>query len=311
LLGDLREVLEEIRPAVHAADHADWLRTIDQMKGHSAVHDIQRLPDSGHLYAAHVINDLWRLTRDHDTIVVTDVGQHQMWEAQYYHHEKPRSLITSGGLGTMGFALPAAIGAKFACPDKEVWVVCGDGGFQMTLTELATIAQEKIKINVAIVNNFYLGMVRQWQEFFYDKRYSNTPLIGPDFVKLADAYGHKGLRVTKRPQVETTVKEARAHAGTVIIDFRVEKEDSVFPMVPAGADLHQMIRRPKPAQDVMREAGDDKEWEMPKVAAAAPRAVVPSPRAAKPAPARAAKAKTAPVRPAKSAKARSAKSARR
>ncbi|MDD3179067.1 MAG: biosynthetic-type acetolactate synthase large subunit [Opitutaceae bacterium] len=269
LLGDLREVLGELQPSVHAAEHAEWHASIAAMKGDSAVRDIQNLPDSGHLYAAHVINDLWRLTRDHETIVVSDVGQHQMWEAQYFHHEKPRSLITSGGLGTMGFALPAAIGAKFACPDKEVWVVCGDGGFQMTLTELATIAQEKIKINVAIVNNFYLGMVRQWQEFFYDKRYSNTPLIGPDFVKLADAYGHKGLRVTKRAQVETAVQEARAHAGAVLIDFRVEREDAVFPMVPAGADLHNMIRRPHRQKDVPTKTADDRDWEMPAVATTA------------------------------------------
>ena len=135
-----------------------------------AVRDIKNLPDSGHLYAAHVMHDLWRITGG-NAIVVTDVGQHQMWEAQYFHHEKPRTLITSGGLGTMGFALPAAIGAKFACPDKEVWVIAGDGGFQMTAAELSTIVQENIKINIAIINNGYLGMVRQWQEFFYERNY--------------------------------------------------------------------------------------------------------------------------------------------
>jgi acetolactate synthase-1/2/3 large subunit len=141
LIGDLLEVVTEIMPSIKAAGRDSWWAKINEMKGDSAVRDIQKLPDSGHLYAAHVINDLWRLTRERDTIVVTDVGQHQMWEAQYYHHEKPRSLITSGGLGTMGFALPAAIGAKFACPEKDVWVVCGDGGFQMTMPELATAAQ--------------------------------------------------------------------------------------------------------------------------------------------------------------------------
>ena len=134
------------------------------------------LPDNGHLYAAHVINDLWHETRDRDTIIVTDVGQHQMWEAQYYKHERSRSLITSGGLGTMGFALPAAIGAKVARPDADVWVVVGDGGFQMTMAELATILQENLKVNIAIINNGYLGMVRQWQEFFYDRNYEATPL---------------------------------------------------------------------------------------------------------------------------------------
>jgi len=261
LIGDLREVLEELQPGVQRAEHAEWWAKIAEMKGDSAVRDIQSLPDSGHLYAAHVINDLWRATRERDTIVVTDVGQHQMWEAQYYHHDKPRSLITSGGLGTMGFALPAAIGAKFACPEKDVWVVVGDGGFQMTSCELATAEQEKIKVNVAIINNAFLGMVRQWQEFFYDKRYAATPMTGPDFVKLAEAYRLTGLRCNKRPDVKSTVEQTLAEKGTVVIDFVVEKEDTVFPMVPAGADLDKMIRRPK--QDVMLESGSDKEWEMP------------------------------------------------
>ena len=261
LIGDLREVLGVIKPQIKKADHADWWSAINAKRGDAAVRDIQSLPDNGHLYAAHVINDIWRATKDRDTIVVTDVGQHQMWEAQYYRHEKPRSLITSGGLGTMGFALPAAIGAKFACPDKEVWVVAGDGGFQMTSPELATIAQEKIKINVAIINNQFLGMVRQWQEFFYDKRYAATPLTGPDFVKLAEAFGLKGVRVTSRPEVTKAVKDARKEEGTVVFDFRVEQEDSVFPMVPAGADLDKMIRRPK--QDILAETGADGEWQMP------------------------------------------------
>src|SRR5687767_15610898 len=146
----------------------------------------------------------------------------------------------------MGFALPAAIGAKLACPDKEVWVVVGDGGFQMTMCELATIVQEGIDINVAIINNGYLGMVRQWQEFFYEKRYAATPLHNPDFVKLAEAYGVEGRRVTARGDVVAAVEYARNHRGAVVIDFKVEQEDSVYPMVPAGADLHAMIRRPSP-----------------------------------------------------------------
>ena len=168
-----------------------------------------------------------------------------MGEAQYYHHDVPRSLITSGGLGTMGFALPAAIGAKMACPDREVWVVAGDGGFQMTMPELATIAQEQLNVKVAINNNGYLGMVRQWQEFFYERRYAATPLRSPDFVKLAEAHGLLGLRAEKRPEVADVVKRARDAEGTVLIDFRVEQEDSVYPMVPAGNDLDAMIRRPK------------------------------------------------------------------
>jgi acetolactate synthase-1/2/3 large subunit len=248
LVGDLREVVEDLLPKVAVNDHADWLNHISDMRGDSAVRDIQNLPDSGHLFAAHVINDLWQLTNG-EAIVVTDVGQHQMWEAQYYKHDRERSLITSGGLGTMGFALPAAIGAKFAMPDKEVWVIAGDGGFQMTMPELCTIAQEKIKINIAIINNGYLGMVRQWQEFFYERRYAATPLLSPDFVKLAGAFGLKGMCVTERAQVQAAVQAARADPGTVVIDFRVEQEDTVFPMVPAGADLHAMIRRPKPVAD--------------------------------------------------------------
>jgi acetolactate synthase I/II/III large subunit len=230
-------------PHVQTRDHSAWIRHIDELKGDSAVRDIQSLPDTGHLYAAHVINDLWKETRG-DAIVVTDVGQHQMWEAQYYHHDKPRTLITSGGLGTMGFALPAAIGAKFARPDAEVWAVVGDGGFQMTMCELATIVQEKAKINIAIINNGYLGMVRQWQEFFYNKRYVATPLVAPDFVALANSFGIRGERVTTRPEVIPTIRAARESNETVLLDFRVEQEDSVYPMVPAGASLHDMIRRP-------------------------------------------------------------------
>ena len=246
LTGDLRTVLEELLPHVTRGDRSAWLASIDEMKGGSAVRDIQNLPDSGHLYAAHVINDIWRVTEG-KAIVVTDVGQHQMWEAQYYKHEEPRTLITSGGLGTMGFALPAAIGAKFARPDAEVWAIVGDGGFQMTMTELATIAQEKIKIHVAIINNGFLGMVRQWQEFFYERRYAATPLLNPDFAKLAEAFGLRGVTVDKRSDVVPSVETARASEGTVVMNFKVEQEDTVYPMVPTGADLHKMIRRPSPA----------------------------------------------------------------
>ncbi len=244
LVGDLREVLHELLPHVESIDRSEWLDSIDKLKGDAAVRDIQSLPDSGHLYAAHVINDLWRETREGDTVVVTDVGQHQMWEAQYYKHEKARSLITSGGLGTMGFALPAAIGAKVARPEAEVWVVVGDGGFQMTLCELATLVQEKLKVNIAIINNGYLGMVRQWQEFFYERNYAATPLLNPDFAKLGEAYGVRSMTVSQRSQVVPAVREARQHDGPVLINFQVEQEDTVYPMVAAGASLHEMIRRP-------------------------------------------------------------------
>jgi acetolactate synthase-1/2/3 large subunit len=243
---DLRPAIAEWLPHIKTADRSAWIRHVDELKGDAAVRDIQSLPDNGHLYAAHVINDIWRLTEG-NAVVVTDVGQHQMWEAQYYKHDRSRTLITSGGLGTMGFALPAAIGAKMARPDAEVWVVVGDGGFQMTMAELATIVQEKLDINICIINNFYLGMVRQWQEFFYEKRYAATPIGGPDFAKLAAAFGIDGQTVTKRSEVEAAVQRARSSGRAALIDFQVEQEDTVYPMVPAGADLHKMIRRPSPS----------------------------------------------------------------
>ncbi|MBZ5563296.1 MAG: biosynthetic-type acetolactate synthase large subunit [Acidobacteriia bacterium] len=246
LIGDLREILRELLLRIEPIDCSKWRGYIDRLKGDSAVRDIQNLPDSGHLYAAHVINDLWRETRGGNVVVVTDVGQHQMWEAQYFKHEEPRSLITSGGLGTMGFALPAAIGVKVARPEAEVWVVVGGGGFQMTMAELATLVQEGLKIHIAIINNGYLGMVRQWQEFFYERNYQSTPLLSPDFAKLAEAYGIRSTAVTQRSQVVPAVRSAREHDGPVLIDFRVEQEDSVYPMVAAGAALHEMIRRPNP-----------------------------------------------------------------
>ncbi len=252
LVGDARELLEQLLPCLEPRDRSEWVDYIHTLKGHSAVRDIQSLPDSGHLYAAHVINDLWKETKGR-ALVVSDVGQHQMWEAQYYHHDRPRSLITSGGLGTMGFALPAAIGAKFAKPDDEVWVVVGDGGFQMTMCELATIVQEKINVKIAIINNGYLGMVRQWQEFFYDKRYVATPLVAPDFCALANAFGIPSEKVCTRGQVLPAIRKAREAAETMLLDFRVEQEDAVYPMVPAGAALHEMIRRPSPLVETATE----------------------------------------------------------
>jgi len=249
LVGDLRKILRELLPRVEKKNRTKWIEYIRDLKGDSAVRDIQNLPDSGHLYAAHVINDLWHETRDQETIVVTDVGQHQMWEAQYYKHERPRSLITSGGLGTMGFALPAGIGAKVARPEADVWIVAGDGGFQMTMSELATIVQEKLKVNIAVMNNGYLGMVRQWQEFFYERNYEATPLLSPNFSKLADAYGIRSAVVKKRGDVVPAVRAARAHNGPVLIDFQVEQEDTVYPMVAAGSALHEMIRRPNPLEE--------------------------------------------------------------
>jgi acetolactate synthase I/II/III large subunit len=246
IVGDLRQVLEAMLKELPAKRHQAWHDQIEHWKGDTRARDILRQPDNGRLHVAHVINDLWETTGG-GAVVVTDVGQHQMWEAQYYRHEQPRTLITSGGLGTMGFALPAAIGAKMARPDAEVWVVAGDGGFQMTQCELATLQQERLDINIAVINNGYLGMVRQWQEFFYDKRYAATPLLSPDFVALAGAYGIEGHRVTRRSQVAPAVQAARSSGRAALIEFQVEKEEAVYPMVPAGADLHAMIRRPQPA----------------------------------------------------------------
>jgi acetolactate synthase-1/2/3 large subunit len=243
LISDLRVALEALTPLAPAKKHEAWTAEIAKGREETRTRDILHQPDNGNLYAAHVIRDLWSATRG-EAIVVTDVGQHQMWEAQYYAHERPRSLITSGGLGTMGFALPAAIGAKFARPDAEVWVIAGDGGFQMTQCEMATLQQEQLDIKIAVINNGFLGMVRQWQEFFYDKRYASTPMLSPDFVKLADAYGIAAHRVTKRDEIAPLVGSVRASGKPALIDFRVVKEESVYPMVPAGANLDAMIRRP-------------------------------------------------------------------
>ncbi len=243
IVGDVREVLQALLPAVSEQRRDDWNGHIDALRHDSASRDIQTHSGDAHLYAPHVIGDLYRLTEGQATIV-TDVGQHQMWEAQYYKHERPRSLLTSGGLGTMGFALPAAIGASFAKPDDEVWVIAGDGGFQMTACELSVCAQEKRKLKIAVINNGFLGMVRQWQELFYEKRYVATPIGSPDFVLLAQAHGLEGIRVTKRSEVEAAVMHARKAQHTVLIEFRVEPEEIVYPMVPAGKRLDEMLQRP-------------------------------------------------------------------
>ncbi len=243
IAGDLKTVLQQWLPMIAGARHEGWIERIEELAGGLTVRDIAELPDHGRLCAAHVIHDIWKATAAR-AIVVTDVGQHQMWAAQYYKCEEPGTFITSGGLGTMGFGLPAAIGVKLARPDREVWAIVGDGGFQMTQAELQTIVQENIKINIAIINNGYLGMVRQWQEFFHQRRYSATPMSSPDYVKLADAHGLSGIRVTTRADMADALRHARAAAGAVVIDFRVEQEDTVYPMVSPGAALHDMIKRP-------------------------------------------------------------------
>lgn len=243
LVSDLLAALRALTPLVAKKRHEGWLRAIDAGRQETRSRDILHREANGQLLAPHVMHDLWQGTGG-GAVIVTDVGQHQMWEAQYYKHDAPRTLITSGGLGTMGFALPAAIGAKMARPDAEVWVVAGDGGFQMTQCELATLQQEGLDVKIAVVNNGFLGMVRQWQEFFHDKRYAATPMLSPDFVKLAAAYDIPAHRVSTRKDVAPAVAKARETKGPVLVEFQVLKEEAVYPMVPAGSDLDAMIRRP-------------------------------------------------------------------
>lgn len=247
IAGDVKTVLRQLLPGLKAKSHAGWLNRIRDWQEDASERDIVRNYEGEKLLGALVINDLWKFTGG-DVITVTDVGQHQMLEAQYYPHSRPATLITSGGLGTMGFGLPAAIGAKMGCPNEEVWAIVGDGGFQMTMCELATAMQEGVKVNIAIINNGFLGMVRQWQELFHDSRYNATPMFSPDFCKLAEAFGIPSMRVTSREQMAESVAFARSHSSSVLIEYVVEKEEMVYPMVPAGADLHAMLRRPKPGE---------------------------------------------------------------
>ncbi len=249
IVGDLKTVLNQLLPALPAIEHREWLAQIRDWMEDADERDIVHQHVTNKLLAAHVIRDMWVATQG-NAIVVTDVGQHQMWEAQYYLHERPHTLITSGGLGTMGFGLPAAIGASMGLKTNDVWLIAGDGGFQMTMSELATAVQEHVPVKIAIINNGYLGMVRQWQEFFYEERYNATPMITPDFVKLADAYGIPAKRVTQREDVIPAMQWAETiEGGPVLLEFVVEKHDIVYPMVPAGADLHNMIRRPVPSPE--------------------------------------------------------------
>ena len=242
LVGDLKLVLNKLIPILNDQKNTEWIKEIEKWKKESQSRDIINA-DTQMLYGAQVISDIWKETNG-DAIVVSDVGQHQMLEAQYYKHDEPNTLLTSGGLGTMGFSLPAAIGASFYKRNKDIWVIVGDGSIQMTITELATAVQENANIKIAIINNGYLGMVRQWQQLFYDSRYSETPISSPDYVKLSEAYGLKGIRVISRPEIPSAIQEAQKINGPVLVEFVVEQHDMVYPMVPAGADLDAMISRP-------------------------------------------------------------------
>ena len=243
LVGDVKTVVSDLISLVDEYDHDEWLEEIKDWKNESSARSIMSWGEDGKLYVAHLISDIWKATGG-GAIVTTDVGQHQMWTAQYYQLEKPNRWLTSGGAGTMGFGLPSAIGAWFAAKDQEIWTVAGDGGFQMTAAELTTAVQEGANVKIAIMNNNFLGMVRQWQEFFFDKRYSSVNMLTPDFVKLAEAHGVPARRVAKREEVNEAIEWARSIKGPTVIEFKVEQEEAVYPMVPAGAALHEMIRRP-------------------------------------------------------------------
>ena len=243
LVGDARLGLEALLPLVRKLDSADWVKECAAWRKQFPL----RYGKQGGLKAQNVLDELDKLTRG-KAIVTTDVGQHQMWAAQFIRSTFNRSWISSGGAGTMGFGFPAAIGAQLGCPDKPVWAIVGDGGFQMTLCELATAALQKVPLKILIINNSYLGMVRQWQELFFDNRYSGVDMVGnPDFVKLAEAYGVKAWRIRRNGDVKRVLKQAMAYNdGPCLIDAEVVKEDNVFPMIPAGAGYKEMlIERPK------------------------------------------------------------------
>jgi acetolactate synthase-1/2/3 large subunit len=241
IVGDVKAVLKELNKLIVATKHIDWIRQLDDWRRE---HPSLVIRDGESLLPQYVIRQIYEVTNG-EAIIITGVGQHQMWAAQHYWYDKPNTFISSGGLGTMGFGLPAAIGAKVGCPNDTVWCIDGDGSFQMTIQELATAVQEKVAVKIAVIRNNYLGMVRQWQEMFYGKRYVATPLSSPDFVKVAEAYGLPGLRVERREEVTPAIQQAMAEPGPFLIDFVVEPEENVYPMVPPGASLAEVLEEPK------------------------------------------------------------------
>jgi len=244
VVGDCKEVLRRFADRVDPRIETDWNRQISLWKSEYA---LQCPVDDSKLSPQCVINTLCRMTMG-DAIVVTDVGQHQMWTALYYKTNSPRHFLSSGGLGTMGYGFPAAFGAQVGCPDKTVLAICGDGGFQMTLQELSPAVEHKLPIKIALMNNRYLGMVRQWQELFWNGRYSGVDISHqPDFVKLAEAYGAVGIRVETMDQVEPAIaKSLEIDDRPTIMDFRIHREENVFPMIPAGQSIEEMmVNRPK------------------------------------------------------------------
>ena len=243
VLGELKQVLTQMLPRVERKTHLDWLQTIDTLR---AEHPSLHIRQTDELLPQYVLKQLSDITEG-NAIVVTGVGQHQMWAAQHYAYKEPNSLITSGGLGAMGFEVPAALGAKVGRPDKVVWSIAGDGGFQMTMCDLATAVENNIDVKFAILNNGTLGMVHQWQEFFYDKDFFATVYSGnPDFVKLAEAYGITGIRVTDKTQVAAAIRQAMDTPGPVVMDFVVKPDEQVYPMIPAGESVNEMMEEPIP-----------------------------------------------------------------
>jgi len=241
IVGDARRVLSALNKVVTTAEHMEWIKQLDDLRRKHPSIDIR---DAEGIIPQYVVRKIYEATGG-DAIIVTGVGQHQMWAAQHYCFSKPNSLISSGGLGTMGFGLPASMGAKVGRPDKTVWCIDGDGSFQMTLQELGTIVQDKIPVKIAIINNGYLGMVRQWQELFYGKRYVATPLSCPDFVKIAEGYSLPALTVTRKEEVAPAIEQAMAQDGPFLINFMVEPEENVYPMVPPGSSVAEFIEEPK------------------------------------------------------------------
>ena len=242
LVGEAKRVLAAINRHVEPATHVEWINEIEQLKKD---HPSHLVPESDKILAPYVVRQIWEATGG-DAIIVTGVGQHQMWAAQHYYYTKPATFITSGGLGTMGYEVPAAMGAKVGKPKEMVWALCGDGGFQMTLQELATITENNIDVKMAIFNNGFHGMVRQWQEFFYEKDYVATHFFNPDFVKLAEAYDMPGFHVTEKAEVRPIIEKAMKVKGPVLVDFVVEPEENVFPMIPAGTSVKEMLEAPTP-----------------------------------------------------------------
>ena len=241
VLGELKQVLNQMLPQVERKTHLDWLQHVDTLR---AEHPSLNIRQTDELLPQFVLKQLSDITKG-EAIVVTGVGQHQMWAAQHYAFKEPNTLLTSGGLGAMGFEVPAALGAKVGRPEKVVWSIAGDGGFQMTMCDLATAVENNIDVKFAILNNGVLGMVRQWQDFFYEKDYFATVYTGnPDFVKLAEAYGITGIRVTEKTQVASAIQQAMDTPGPVVLDFVVKQDEHVYPMIPAGESVNEMIEEP-------------------------------------------------------------------